>query len=299
MRIRVAAILTFAALLFVAARGDVDRVRELAPGVYFWQGDHDKRQPANSTWVVFKDYVLVIDANFPWGAREFLPRIKIITNKPIRFVFDTHYHGDHAYGNSLFVDSGATIVCSEVCAEELRTKGAKGWNNWSDQTHSLAGARLEPPTVTFTDGMVFDDGTQRVEITRIGQAHSKGDAVAYLPKYKILVTGDVCVTWTYGNNVADADADHAHWLQALDRLSGWDVNIVIPGHGSPAAAPALRQQRAYVADMLDQVRAGKRAGKSADELATAIDLSKHGSLGGNAEANAASIRAMYRKIGTN
>ena len=296
---RLAAMFSFAVLLFVAAYGAVDRVRELAPGVYFWQGDHDSRQPANSTWIVFKDYVLVIDANFPWGAREILPRIRSITNKPIRFVFDTHYHGDHAYGNSLFVDSGATIVCSEVCAEELRTKGARGWNNWNDPAHSLAGARLEPPAITFTDGMVFDDGTQRVEITRVGPAHSKGDAVAYLPKQKILVVGDLCATWAWGNNVADADADHAHWIQQLDRMSQWDVTTVIPGHGSPSPLAALRQQRDYLADMLDQVRAGKRAGKSADELATAIDLSRHGSFGGNAEANAVSIRAMYRKLGAN
>lgn len=296
MRLRLATVVAFFALLFVAARGEVDRVRELAPGVYFWQGDHDSRQPANCTWIVFKDYVLVIDANFPWGAREILPQIKKITNKPIRFVFDTHYHGDHSYGNSLFVDSGASVVCSEACAGEMRTKGAKGWANWSDRAHSLEGSRLETPTITFSDSMVFDDGTERVEITRVGPGHSKGDAVAYLPKHKILITGDLCVTWAYGNNVADADADHANWIRALDRMSQWDVKTVIPGHGAPAAATALRQQRDYLADMLDQVSTGKRAGKSADDLARGIDLRKHGSFGVNAEANATSIRAVYRKL---
>ncbi|HUS07611.1 MAG TPA: MBL fold metallo-hydrolase [Bryobacteraceae bacterium] len=294
---RLAAVLLFSVLLFVAARGQADRVRELAPGVYFWQGDRDKRQPANCTWVVFKDYVLVIDANFPWGAREILPAIKSTTSKPIRFLFDTHYHGDHAYGNSLFADAGATIICSEVCAEELRTKGARGWNNWKDPEHSLAGARLEPPAITFTDGMVFDDGKQRVEITRVGPAHSKGDAVAYLPKQRIVVTGDLCVTWRSGNNVADADADHANWIKVLERISHWDVMTVIPGHGTPAAVSSLMQQREYLSDMLNQVQAGKRAGKSADELAKEIDLSKHGSLGANAEANASSVRAVYRRLG--
>jgi len=48
-------------------------------------------------WVIFNDYVLVVDANFPWGAREILPKIRATTNKPIRFVLNTHYHGDHAY----------------------------------------------------------------------------------------------------------------------------------------------------------------------------------------------------------
>ena len=296
MRIRVIAALTFALLLFAAAQAQTERVRELAAGVFFWQGDPDQRQPANCTWILFNDYVLVIDANFPWGAREILPRIKATTNKPIRFVFDTHYHSDHSFGNSIFTDAGASIICSEACAEELRTKGARGFSNWNDAAHPLTGARFEPATIMFSEGMVFDDGTHRVEITRMGPGHSKGDAVAYLPHEKILITGDLCVTWSSGNNVADADADHDNWVRALDRLDKWDVKTVIPGHGPPASRPALHAQREYLADMIDQVRTGKRAGKSADQLAKETDLSRHGNLAASKESNATSIRAMYRKL---
>jgi glyoxylase-like metal-dependent hydrolase (beta-lactamase superfamily II) len=296
MRIRIVAALTFALLLFFNARGQGNRVQQLAPGIYFWQGDRDKREPANCTWVVFKDYVLAIDANFPWGAREILPEIKRTTSKPIRFVFNTHYHGDHSTGNSLFVDAGATVVCSQACDGELRTKGVKAWAGMKgDAGHSMEGTRFEAASVTFSDGMVFDDGTQRVELTRLGPGHSSGDAVAYLPKEKILVTGDLCVTWAYGNNVADADADYDNWLRALDKMASWDVKTVIPGHGTPAAPPALRVQHEYLADMLSQVRAGLHAGKSTDELAK-IDLSKDGFIAGDAAANANSIRAMYRHL---
>jgi glyoxylase-like metal-dependent hydrolase (beta-lactamase superfamily II) len=182
------------------------------------------------------------------------------------------------------------------CAEELRTKGAKGFDNWKDAAHPLTGAHFEPATITFSEGMVFDDGTHRVEITKVGPAHSKGDSVAYLPKEKILVTGDLCVTWSAGNNVADADADHENWLRALDRMDKWDVKIVIPGHGTPAAQSALHAQREYLSDMLSQVRAGKRAGKSADQLTNEIDLSKHGTLAANKPGNATSIRAMYKRL---
>ncbi len=273
-------------------------MRQLSPGVYFWQGDRDKREPANCTWVVFKDYVLVIDANFPWGAREILPEIKNTTSKPIRFVFNTHYHGDHSTGNSLFVDTGATVVCSQACDGELRTKGAKAWANMrGDATHSMEGTRFEAASITFSDAMVFDDGTHRVELTRLGPGHSSGDAVAYLPKEKILVTGDLCVTWAFGNNVADVDADYDNWLRALDKMAGWNIITVIPGHGTPATPPALKVQRAYLADMLNQVRAGVHAGKSADELAHQINLSKDGFIAGDAEANANSIRAMSKHLG--
>src|SRR5438105_2199749 len=83
-----------------------------------WQGDHERKQPANCPWIVFKDYVLVIDANFPGPAREIIGLIHKTTDKPIRFLFDTHWHGDHTGGNGVYVEAGAAIVCSTPCDEE-------------------------------------------------------------------------------------------------------------------------------------------------------------------------------------
>src|SRR5215470_4417573 len=125
---RVIAAVVFTLLIWAAAESQPSRVRELAPGVFFWQGDRTKNQPANCGWIIFNDYVLVIDANFPWGAKEILPEIKRTTQKPIRFVFNTHYHGDHAYGGQLYTAEGAQIVCSEDCSAESRTKGQKSWD---------------------------------------------------------------------------------------------------------------------------------------------------------------------------
>jgi cyclase len=271
-------------------------VQKLAPGVYVWQGDRDKREPANCTWVVFKDYVVVIDANFPWGAREIIPKIKETTDKPIRFVLNTHYHGDHSYGNSLFTDLGAIIINTEDTDREARTTGAEGWAKWNDPEHSLQGVHQAFAAITFSDRLVFDDGTQRVEMIRLGPAHSKGDAVAYLPREKIVVTGDLCVTWGFGNNVADANANYTGWLVALDRMSGWDPKTVVPGHGAVAGPEALRLQHAYLAGMVQQVQDGIRAGKTADQLATELDLRKYGFIASSAPANATSIRAVYRHL---
>jgi glyoxylase-like metal-dependent hydrolase (beta-lactamase superfamily II) len=272
--------------------------RQIAAGVYVFPGDRDKREPANLTLVVFKDFALVIDGNFPWGARERLPKIKSVTDRPVRYLFDTHYHGDHAYGNSLYADQGATIVLSEATNQELRTKGEKGWENWKDLQHSLSGARLEPATITFSDKLVFDDGTQRVELIRVGPAHTDGDAVAYLPELGIVATGDLCVTWPYGNNVADPDANYDGWLAALDRMAGWNVHSVVPGHGPVAGPEALRTEREYLGDMLRQVKTGTAAGKSADQLSRDINLSSHGTIAGSADANTTSIKAMFHHLKT-
>jgi glyoxylase-like metal-dependent hydrolase (beta-lactamase superfamily II) len=300
----------FALLLLAAAQTQPQKVLQLAPGVYFWQGDTSIRRPANCVWVLFKDYVVAIDANFPWGAREILPEIRKTTNLPIRFVFNTHYHADHSFGNGVFMEAGVTIVCSRECAAESRAKGEADWRNQilaragrpnaSEHDRAVAaetrekGYRLEHPTLLFDEKMTFDDGERRLDLIRMGPGHTRGDAVAYLPKEKILATGDLCVNWKSGNNVGDRDADHDNWIRALDGLAQWDVKIVAPGHGRPGTLETVKGQRAYLADMVDQVRAGMRAGKTADQLAQEIDLSRHGLFG--ASSSASSVRAVYRKL---
>lgn len=288
----------FAALLFLAWGQQVEvpvaRVRQLAPGVFFRQGDRDRRQPANTSWVVFRDYVVVIDANTPWGIREILPEIRKTTDKPIRYVFDTHYHWDHTWGNSVLVDTGVTVVCSRDCAAELLTKGKTEWErNPPDGPYSLKAFRMEQPGVAFGDFMAFDDGERRLELRRMGPAHTIGDAVAYLPREGILFTGDLCVNWKSGNNMGDRDADHPNWVRALNDLAGWNVKTVIPGHGSPGTVETLRAQSAFIDDVWKQVSAGKRAGKTAEQLIREVNLSRHGDFAADAQQNAAAIRAVF------
>jgi len=286
----------FAGLLGMAGLSQGTRTRELAPGVWMWQGDRDAREPANCGWVEFNDYVLVIDANYPWGAKKILPEIRRTTKKPLRFVFNTHYHGDHAYGGSLFTDEGAAILCSEDCAAESRTKGQAGWDkNTETGAFSLKPYKLAHPTITFPQKMVLDDGEKRVELIKVGPGHSKGDAVAYLPKQKLLFTGDLCTNWKSGNNVADADADPANWVKALTDMAKWDVKTVVPGHGGLGDVSTLQAQAAYLDDMWKQVSAGKRKGKSDEQLAAEINLSRHGNWAADAERNKVAIRAMYKK----
>lgn len=280
----------------IPAHAEPGAVKNIAPGVYVWQGDRDKREPANCMWVVFKEYVLVVDANFPWGARQILPQIKATTDKPIRFVLNTHYHGDHAYGNAIFVDAGAMIVSSEATDEEARTRGADGWTKWNDQAHSLKDTREEFASLTFSDRLVFDDGTQRVEFIRLGPAHSQGDTVAYLPKQHIVATGDICVTWAHGNNTGDPGGSYKGWLAALDEMISWGVTTVVPGHGPVAGADALQAQRAYLDGMWTKVQAAKAAGESPDQVTGEIDFHKYGFIASDSTANAASIRSMFRRI---
>ena len=259
------AFITFFSLTSIAQSKPV---RELAPGVYYYFGDEKQQKSANCTWIVFKDYVLAIDANYPWGAEEILQEIRKTTSKPVKFVFNTHYHHDHTFGNAIFVDAGATIVSTAKTAEEMRSLGQYEWDHGSGYSgRNMKGYRREFPSLLFNDTIVFDDSIHRVELIRMGPAHTGGDGVAFLPKEKILVTGDLFINGNpWGNNVADADADYDKWLDVLETMAGWNVTIVIPGHGEPATTEQLKNQRLYLKDMLDQVRKGIKSGKTKEEI---------------------------------
>jgi glyoxylase-like metal-dependent hydrolase (beta-lactamase superfamily II) len=105
----------------------------------------------------------------------------------------------------------------------------------------------------------------------------------------VLFVGDLAVNWELGNNVGDADADHANWVRALDRLASWKPATVIPGHGIPGDTATLTGQRAYLSAMLEAVQAGIVSGKVPE-----IDLTAHKPFGADPGRTASQVRTMYR-----
>ncbi len=101
-------------------------VQEIAPGVYFHEGD-PRLGTCNNGWILMDDYVIEVDANYPVGAQMVLPKIRAMTAKPIRFVIDTHFHPDHSFGNEVWAEAGATIVSQVAAFDELREHGAAAW----------------------------------------------------------------------------------------------------------------------------------------------------------------------------
>src|SRR6201987_3835112 len=113
-----------AALLARPTPGMSEAAKEdlVAPDVYFHEGDVSDTADAvcNNGWIMFEAYVRVIDANFPAGAKLMISKIRAITDKPIRFACDTHHHGDHAYGNQVFVEAGGVPIAHTGVVEEMR-----------------------------------------------------------------------------------------------------------------------------------------------------------------------------------
>src|ERR1700747_2318551 len=233
----------------------------VAPDVYFHEGDIADTADAvcNNGWIMFEDYVLVIDANFPAGAKLIISKIRDLTDKPIRFAFDTHHHGDHAYGNQIFVENGGIPVAHTGVIEEMKRyeTGYYGqqpgrWEAAAKGRADLKNTKLKPPSVLFSKDLIFDDGKHRVELLHLGVAHTRGDAIACLQKERILFTGDMCVNGPY-NFVGDGDV--GKWIATLDAAKKLDAKVVCTGHGPRSTAAVLQDQQAFFAALREQVGA--------------------------------------------
>ncbi len=259
-------------LPLTASFAQVNQVTNIAPDVYFHEGDIKNNGHCNNGWIVFEDYVLVIDANFPSGAKELIPKIKAITSKPIRFVFDTHHHGDHAYGNQVWMENGATPVAYAGVIEEMKKHetGYYGsvdgrWESAAKTRPDVAASKLKPPSLLYDKKMVFDDGKHRVELLHFGVAHTHGDGFAWLPKEKILFTGDACVNGPY--NYA-GDGDTGAWVKTLDAAKKLGAQIICPGHGSLGSGKLLTDQQNYFLELRKQVRKHQRT--KPEEMSEAV-----------------------------
>jgi glyoxylase-like metal-dependent hydrolase (beta-lactamase superfamily II) len=252
---------------------EVGKVETLAPDIYFHEGNLAFGH-CNNGWIVFEDYVLVIDANFPSGAQAILPKIRAITNKPIRFAFDTHHHGDHAYGNQFWVENGATPLAHTGVVEEMKKYetgyyGSKPgrWEDTAKQRKDVAETKLKPPSLLFPKELIFDDGKHRVELMYLGIAHTHGDAFAWLPNEKILFTGDACVNGPY-NFVGDGNVEK--WIATLELAKKLGARVVCPGHGQFGAETVLTDQQAFFKSLREGVGKLVKAKKSAQQVKDAV-----------------------------
>jgi len=257
---------------------EVNKVEKLADDVYFHEGDIGRKGHCNNGWIVFADYVLVVDANFPSGAQEIIPKIKTITDKPVRFAFDTHHHGDHAYANQVWVKNGATPVGHAGVIEEMKKYetghygGKPGrWEDTAKNRPDVAASKLKPPTLLYNKDMIFDDGKHRVELLHFGVAHTHGDGFAWLPKERILFTGDAAVNGAY-NFVGDGNIEQ--WIKTLEEAKKLKPKVVCPGHGPMGGPEILEDQQSFFIGLRTEVKKLADARKSPDEVKAAVDTIK-------------------------
>jgi glyoxylase-like metal-dependent hydrolase (beta-lactamase superfamily II) len=248
--------LLLAAALHGAVRAQDSPVPEaVAPGVWMVQGQSalgssaNRNFISNAGFVVTNDGVVVIDAlGSPALAEELLAQIRRITPLPVRHVILTHYHADHIYGLQAFKAAGATVIAHRAAGEYLNSETAvqrlkasrEELFPWIDEKTRLVGADrwIDGPTTLTVGGVEF-------RLQPVGPSHTPEDLVVYVPALRTLFAGDLVFR---GRVPFVGQADSGHWIAALDTLLGYDIDVVVPGHGpaSKSARADLELTRDYL-----------------------------------------------------
>lgn len=247
----IASLCLYASLLFLTAAHAQGGLQQVSEHVYSYL-DVQNATPANSYGVnagiiVGDNSVAVVDTLI--SAKEgqrFLADIKAVTDKPVRYVINTHYHLDHTFGNKVFADLGAVIIAQVNCAAELHRKMAEGIANaaaYGLTPEQMAGTEPAYPTITFTDRLRLDLGGVEVELQYVSPSHSSGSSMVRVPGDKVVFAGDILFTKFYPYM---GDGDIPGWQKNLDTLAAMDVERIIPGHGPLSGKADIADMRIYL-----------------------------------------------------
>jgi glyoxylase-like metal-dependent hydrolase (beta-lactamase superfamily II) len=260
------------ALLVSRSDANAETVHIVAPGVWFREGDMEQGH-CNNVIIEMKDYLIVVDANFPSGARAAMADAKRISSKPVKYVFDTHHHGDHLYGNPLWTQAGATTLAFKQVGEELKRLEPARWQAAEKVRPDVAELKRdgpEPPKQDINQEVfVLNDGSRKVEFRHFGWAHTRGDGFVYLPKDEVLCTGDAVVN---GPHNATMDANIGNWPNVLREAGKLKVKHVLPGHGAMGGRELLTGQELFFTELRKAVQDGVDKGKKVEEIQASVKL---------------------------
>jgi cyclase len=306
---------------------DTHRLEEVAEGVFFATGNGALYTMSNALIIEREDDVVVVDSHItPAAGRALVDSIRVVTNKPITTVINSHFHYDHANGvpafgpdvqiigheytrakltgdpmNEQTFQSSLRRFDNTVADLQERVANASAGERGELQTqlefwqaHVKAQQEIDPvpPNVSVSDRMTLFRGGREIQIHFFGRAHTGGDIGIYLPEEKILFTGDMLL----GGISYLGDGYVSEWADTLQRLKQLDFDLVLPGHG-----PGFRDferidnVQAYYTDLTNEVVRMKGIGYSAEQTAARADLRQHADTLGVRDlgANLQAVQRMY------
>ena len=206
----------------------------------------------NLSFVVTGDGVVVVNA----GATNELARalhaeIKSITKQPVKLVINENGQGHAMLGNGYWADQGVPILAHKDAAHEFAERGADILDRMKQYNRDKAGdSRVQLPSETFDEKKIIKMGSFEIEVRNLGPAHSPGDIVVWLPKQKLVISGDMA----FHERMLPIfdETGTADWLESWKNFEKLGALYVIPGHGHPTN---MAQVRRYTRDYLVYLRA--------------------------------------------
>lgn len=289
-----------------AYRGRAFTFHTIRDGVYHAVGTGALVVMSNAAVVETDRAVLVVDSHVtPGGAWALREELKAVTPKPIRYVVNSHHHFDHAHGNQIYgpdveiigsefaremILAGKSVdarpyewfvgaVPAQIAQLEKRLAAATDAaererlaEQLASQRNHLEGVRAvkpTPPTVTVSERLTLHDGGREIRIMFLGRGHTGGDLVVYLPKERVVATGDLLVE----NISYSGEAYVPEWIETLERLKALDFDMVLPGHGNAFKGKAkIDHFQAYLRALWAETKKLHDAGVPMEEAARQIDL---------------------------
>lgn len=281
----------------------------IADGVYFAVGTGSLTVFCNAAIIINANDVLVVDTHVsPDAAQALLTELKAITTKPVKYVVNTHYHFDHSSGNQIYgpdveiighdftremLTQGASLrgaaydryigslpgaitrlkqqrdTTKDAVAKAALDRRIAGQEEFKRQTDTI---RATPPTVSFDHTMTLYRGGREIRLYFVGRAHTGGDVFVFLPRERVLVSGDALQPGL----PFMGDGFFAEWPETLEKVKALDFDVVLPGHGA-----AFRDRNRitwlqdYMRDFWTKVSEQKRLGATAEDAARRIDMRNH------------------------
>ena len=285
-------------------------LKKAADGVYLAVARLQYKINSNAAVIVLDNGVLIVDTHSkPSAARALMEQIKTVTDKPVRYVVDSHFHWDHYQGNAAYVQSyphGIEIISSEVTRRNILNRGlprlkaeiARLPEEIRDLKKQLAqaseGSRRKDleenlrqteqylaeltsteavvPNLTFEKSLSLYGKNRSVQILFMGRGHTDGDVVVYLPKEKILATGDLL----HGFTPYMGDGYPYEWIRTLEAMERLDFKKALPGHGDLMEGKQhLALWLAYMKDLVNQVAEQITQGATLEETKRNVNLSQY------------------------
>lgn len=243
-------------------------VSKLAENVYAFVGVDGE---TNSGFAVTDEGVVVIDAQGPKElSLMLLKAIREVTDKPIIYVINTHYHGDHTFGNQYFA-TPRSIIAHENTRKNLIERDAEHRERFKRffGEDSLADFSLTLPGITITDNLRLHVGGEIFDIVHPGVAHTDGDIYVFMPEKKILFAGDIVYN---GRMPLLGEGDSFNWTAVLDSLSKLDATVCVPGHGALGDASVISGFKAYLISLHAEVKRLRGEGLGIDAIKKEISL---------------------------
>ena len=270
--------------------GDIFTVKPLSGGVYALFG-----RGGNVGFFVGPDAVLVVDSQFKDIAPGIVAQIRRITDKPIKFLLNTHHHGDHVGGNEIFRQFAMIVAHDNVrkrmlaspadilrdypaLLEAARTaadeNGIKFYSEQIEWAKTVKVEQIAAPVMTFDSELRIHIGDETIDMWHTPPAHTDGDSAVYFEKANVVHMGDLLFNRVIPFIDIQGGGSVRGYVDALDKVAARvPANVTaIPGHGEITDMAGIKLLRQYIVDILDAASKAKKAGKSKDDFLKDVDL---------------------------